>query len=214
MFLLQSRTATYAQVLWLIPLFDVIKNHTNLQRKLLFILLLGLVCNFPFHWLQQQPLIIEFSRLWLSIGLFVIYFSELKVNKLYRYVGIAILALAPLYLPKLFASPQENNSVYVLDGKEYFIIYDYGVNDNYLVYSAIGIQGDTTVHTAIAVHSFDTTNSSIINGQVYFEDEQLTNNYSLKKKAVIINDCELYYLTDYHSRRYFFTLKKIPLCQD
>jgi len=214
MFLLQSRTATYAQVLWLIPLFDVMKNQTNLQRKLLFICILGLVCNFPFHWLQQQPLIVEFSRLWLSIGLFVIYFYELEVNKIYRFVGIALLASSPFYLPKIVASPQENNSVYVLDSKEYFIIYDYGVNKNHMVYSAIGIRGDTTIQTSIEVHSFDTTNCSIINGQVYFEDQQLTYNHSLKKKAAVINDCELYYLTDHHGRRGAFSLKKIPLCQD
>jgi len=47
LFLIQSRTATYAQILWIIPGFYMVISAIPLLKKLLFLIVLSLVCNLP-----------------------------------------------------------------------------------------------------------------------------------------------------------------------
>jgi len=53
----------------------------------------------------------------------------------------------------------------------------------------------------------------IKDNQVFVDGQQVTHTNSLKKKAVLINNCDVYFLTDHRSRYGVFTLKKTNICK-
>lgn len=216
-FLIQSRTANYAQILWLIPLFVFLGESISNGRKITFMLVLLLICNFPFHWLQGFPIPFIFMRLWLSILLGVIFFLGMSKALSLRHIGMALIVLLPLNLGvfKSFGASTNHglHSEYVIEEKTAFMVSDYFEKDGHLNYIALGINGKIieTIETAISIESYDSTSCHILNNQVYLGEKQLTDDHALKKKPVLINDAQVYFLTDHHSRRGAFTLKKIDL---
>ena len=59
--------------------------------------------------------------------------------------------------------------------------------------------------------SFNENISEVVGNQIKLGNQLILEDYSLKKKPVLVNNKELYYLTDHHSRRGAFTLKKINI---
>ncbi|WP_282043849.1 glycosyltransferase family 87 protein [Winogradskyella flava] len=213
LFLIQSRTATYAQILWIIPAFYMVSSKMPLSRKVLFLMLLFLVCNLTISSLEALPIFFRFSRLWLTIILALIFYLSFKKRINYKYIGLAFFLLLPLHLD-MFSVPQKDATTYVLDQKKYFMIYDFNVENDMLVYNAIGRNGNEVVNTKIAIISFDTTTCKVENNQIVIGGKQITSTPALKKKPILVNECEVYYLTDINSRRGAFTIKKINICKN
>ncbi|WP_299098580.1 glycosyltransferase family 87 protein [uncultured Winogradskyella sp.] len=211
LFLVQSRTATYAQILWIIPAFYVFALSIKPFKKIAFFTLLFLMCNVPIASLEHLPLIFKFSRLWLTIGLAVLFYSSVAKKVNYMYIGLGLLMLFPLHLD-MFTEITDDASSYVLEQQEYFMIYDFENNNNKLTYKALGKGGKIIENTAISISKFDEYSCVIEDYQIIYKGRQITKDPSLKRKPVLVNDCEIYYLTDSNSRRGAFTLKKIDIC--
>ncbi|WP_299680820.1 glycosyltransferase family 87 protein [uncultured Dokdonia sp.] len=228
LFLTQGRTATYAQILWVIPLFVVFpifmnKKYTILNRRarhseqrlnvasiIVLLGLLMLICNFPFRELKGEPIVIQFSRLWLVV-LLTIYMCKLIDAKFHlKYIALTFVVLFPLSYGAL-KGKSEDNSQYALSEKKHFMIYDFFEDQGKLSYKALGRNGDETIQTDISVTSFDTESITIKDHQLYHGDQLITENISLKKKPVLVNHSRVYFLTDHHSRRGAFTLKYIDI---
>ncbi len=235
LFILQSRTATYAQILWMIPLAAIYKLEVSIKLKVTFAVLLFLVCNLPFHRLGGLPVLVQFSRLWIVLLLAILfYWGSVKKFSL-KSVLIAFILLFPLHLEVMRANTQDK-SQYVLAKKEHFMVYDFSVHvppeasadsrrlepmaldeaqeKKQLVYNVIGRVSGKNLATGINVNSFDENAITIKEHQLFFGDRQLTYNISLKKKPVLVNGCQVYFLTDHHSRRAAFTIKVIDICDD
>jgi hypothetical protein len=213
LFLIQSRTATYTQVLWIIPAFWIASTTLSLLRKILFFGVLCLVCNLPISSLEALPLFFKFSRLWLSLILATLFYLSFKNKINYKYIALGFLLLSPLHLD-MFSLPEKDTSTYVLDQKNHFMIYDFSAKNNRLVYNAIGKNGNEVVYTDLAIDSFEITKCKIDDNQIVIDGKQLTHTPALKKKPVLVNGCEVYYLTDSNSRRGAFTIKKINICDN
>ena len=209
LFLIQSRTATYSQILWIIPLFYFFTLKERRIKKVIFTVILFLLCNFSFLQSLELPLVIQFSRMWLMLILATIFFtSVIKTNPL-KYLGIVALFFLPFLL---FASGRVNDkSEYVLAGQQYFMILDFDKQGEILSYEALGKNGLETIQTEIPINSFDEAVCSVQDNQIVFNGERITNDPSLKKKPVLVNNEEVYYLTDAQSRRGAFTIKKINI---
>ena len=213
LFLLQSRTATYAQILWVIPAFYVFNSKMSSVYKVLFFSLLFLTCNIPISKLQHLPLFFRFSRLWLTLIISSIFYFDVKEKTSYsvniRAILATIIVMAPLNIKTLLT---DNNSMgeYVLT-KNYFMIHDFKAIDGKLNYSALGKNGNENIQTDIPISSFDNTACTIIENQIFIHGKQLTDNSALKKNPVLVNNNEVYYLSDFNSRRGAFTLKKINI---
>jgi len=210
MFLLQSRTATYAQILWIIPAVCFLNQKANTTKKLLFLATLFIVCNIPVYQLESLPILLKFSRLWFTILLAVLFFSGYSAKLNYKWLLVVLVVLLPLHLG-IFKGNEKSNSDYVLDEKEYFLIYDYFEKDGNLFIKSLGKNGDQTVNTHIPISSFNEGVSEINGNQIVLNGKVLIDDYSLKKKPVLINNNEIYYLTDHRSRRGAYTLKKMNI---
>jgi hypothetical protein len=213
LFLTQGRTATYAQILWVIPLFVVFplsRKRLNVPYKLMLLGLVTVICNFPFQKLGGMPISIQFSRVWLVILLSVVMYKLMGGTFHLRYIALVFVVLFPLSYGALKGTTQDT-SQYVLSEKKHFMIYDFFSDQGKLAYKALGRNGDETITTEIPIMSFDTQSITIKDHQLYHGDRLITENVSLKKKPVLINNSRVYFLTDHHSRRGAFTLKYIDI---
>ncbi len=211
LFLLQSRTATYAQILWIIPLFALENLKMSNLKKVMLVVLIGLICNLPFHLLSNYPLGMQFLRLWLVIIFALsIYYFTIRSYSL-RYLILSLLLLLPFHIGVLTAK-ELDNSTYVLLEKQYFMVYDFYNDNGTLSYRVLGKNGDENIRTETTLNSFDENVVEIVDNQVFYKGQQITFSKSLKKKPVLINDCYIYYLSDHRSRRAVFTLKKVEVC--
>ncbi len=222
LFLTQGRTATYAQILWVIPLFVMFsllpKPEYTISRKRLkmphILFLLGIVtviCNFPFYKLGDMPLGIQFSRLWLVLFLSIYMYKLIGGTFYFRYIILVFVVLFLVSYGGLKNDSTQDNSQYVISKREYFMIYDFFNDQGKLTYKVLGRNGDETITTEIPIISFDTESITVKEHQLYYGDQVITTNISLKKKPVLINNTTVYFLTDHHSRRGAFTLKSIDL---
>ncbi len=210
LFLTQSRTATYAQILWVIPLFITFSLAIKMRYKLILLGLLLLICNFPFQRLGGMPLIIQFSRLWLIVLLSIGIYRGIGGRLNLKYIGLVLIVMLPLSYSALKGT-ENDSSKYVLSEKQHFMIYDFFDDQGKLAYKALGRNGDEIIKTQIPVTSFDTERITIKEHQLYDGNQLITKNISLKKKPVLINNSRVYFLTDHHSRRGAFTLKYIDI---
>jgi len=210
LFLLQSRTATYAQILWVIPAFSFYQKNKRLSLQILFFSVLFLVCNFPYHKLSNMPVIVQFLRLWLVVILAILSYGSFTKKMDIRYILAAFILLLPLNY-RVFKTIIPDNSEYVLTEREQFLVFDYQAIDNVLVYTTIGGKGKQMVTTTIPINSFDEKSCEIKENQIFLNGKQLTYTDALKKKAVLINNREVYFLSDHRSRHRVFTLKKLDI---
>ncbi len=210
LFLLQSRTATYAQILWIIPAICLLNQKIPTNKKNIFLIVLFIVCNIPVYKLEFLPIVFKFSRLWLTFFLAILFFRSFSVKFNYKWLVVVFILLTPLHL-KVFENIKTINSEYVLAKKEYFIVYDFFEKNGGLFIKTLGRNGEEIVNTGIPILSFNENILEIKGNQILIDEKVILEDYSLKKKPVLVNNTEVYYLTDHHSRRGAYTLKKISI---
>ncbi len=210
LFLTQGRTATYAQILWMIPLFVFCKRSISLRHTVVLLVLLTVICNFPFRILSNMPVGVQFSRLWLVVLLSICMYIWRGGRLRPKYIGLVFVLLFPVFYGVLKGATPDA-SQYALSEKKHFIIYDFFNDQGKLAYKALGRHGDETITTDIPITSFDEHSIIIKEHQLYKGERLIITDESLKKKPVLVNDSRVYYLTDHHSRRGAFTLKYIDI---
>jgi hypothetical protein len=210
LFLLQSRTATYAQILWFIPMICLLNQKISNIKKTVSLLILLIICNIPVYQLEPLPIFFKFLRLWFTILLSLLFFSSFSIKPDYKWFIMTLVVLLPLHLG-IFKKTEKSISTYVLKEKEYFLIYDYFENEGSLPVKTLGKKGNQTINLNIPISAFNENISEVVGNQIKLGDQFILEDYSLKKKPVLVNNKELYYLTDHHSRRGAFTLKKINI---
>lgn len=208
LFLLQSRTATYAQILWIIPAICLLNQKISTPKKAIFLFVLLIICNIPVYKLESLPLFIKFLRLWLTLLLAFLFYSNFSVKLNLKWLVGVFIILTPLHL-KVFENKNPINSEYVLAEKKYFLVYDFFEKEGNLMIKSLGRNGEQIVNANIPVSSFNENILEIKGNQILLDEKVVLEDYSLKKKPVLVNNTMIYYLTDHHSRRGAYTLKKI-----
>ncbi len=210
LFLTQGRTATYAQILWVIPLFAVCTLSIKWIHKLVLLGLLILICNFPFQVLESMLIGIQFSRLWLVVLLSLSIYKWIGGKFHLGYIVLIFAVLFPMYYGTL-KEPAQDTSKYALSEKKHFMVYDFFNDQGKLAYNVLGRNGDETVTTDILITSFDEQAITLKNHELYIGERLIITDVALKKKPVLVNNSKIYFLTDHHSRRGAFTLKYIDV---
>ncbi|WP_258101660.1 glycosyltransferase family 87 protein [Marinoscillum pacificum] len=209
-FLWQSRTASYAQIMWCIPLIVYQTESPSIKKTIIFAILVFSIANVPYPLFVNMPIIFQYVRLWFTVAGSIMFLALILPKLDYRYMltGIAFILLINY---KNLDNELIDHSEYVLSKREHFIVHDFGVRNDQLFYNVITAGGSLQIETNIKVFANDTSRCSIRNNQIYLDNNQITFDPSLKKKPMIINNEDIYYLTDRRSRRGAFTLKKINI---
>ena len=187
-----------------------IKSKNIEQKKIVSLLFILIICNIPVYQLEPLPIFFKFLRLWFTILLSFLFFSSFSIKPDYKWFIFVLIVLLPLHL-EMFKETKKSISTYVLKEKKYFLIYDYFENEGSLHVKTLGKKGNQTINLNIPISAFNENISEVVGNQIKLGDQLILEDYSLKKKPVLVNNKELYYLTDHHSRRGAFTLKKINI---
>ncbi|WP_242119391.1 glycosyltransferase family 87 protein [Aestuariivivens sediminicola] len=208
--LIQDRTATYTQLLWIIPFIYIFSKPIKIKCKVFVSASLLVLCNIPLNWLEPLPIVLRFGRMWLSIVLGIIFFLFLIKGNTLKTQLLTLIVISPLCILSIinYDRPQAK---YVLDNKGYFMVFDYGVENGKLYYEALGKEGRVKEETGILVHSFEDNTVKIIDNQLFYKGKQITNEKSLKANPVLVDNKEVYFLSDYNSRRMHYALRKVSI---
>jgi hypothetical protein len=210
LFLLQDRTATYAQLLWIIPLIYLFTSEISTKIKFLTVFGILIICNIPLRWLEELPIILKFARMWfmLIVGIiFLLHFVKKIKPKFILYTCCFTIPISIFSIVKYVPSKAE----YVLPNTNYFLVHEYSAENGCLTYKALGRNGEVKENTDIKINSINKNELKVIDNQVYYRGQQITFDNSLKAKPKLINNTQIYFLSDYNTRRGQFTLKKIVI---
>lgn len=209
-FLLQDRTATYTQLLWIIPITYLFASEISIKLKFITVFILLIMCNVPLKWFEELPVILKFGRMWLMLIVSLIFFLHFVKKIKIKFILYTCCFTIPLCLFSI-VNYVPSNAEYVLPNKGYFLVHEFDKEYGFLTYKAIGRSGEVVEKTQIKINSISENELEVKDNQVYYKRQQVTFDNSLKSTPKLINDSEIYFLSDYNTRRGQFTLKKVAL---
>ena len=112
----------------------------------------------------------------------------------------------------LLQKPKEDDdNFHFLTDDSHILTYDYKVINSILNYIYWNNSGENIQSTGIIIKCIDTTNVSLNNNQIFYNNKQLTFGNDNKLKPAIINNNSLLYLTDFKRGIGFYRLRTLPL---
>ncbi len=209
-FLLQSRSATYAQIMWVIPLVAYCNKNEQLHKQIIFTLVLFVLVNYPYQRFLNAHFILQYGRLWMSLILAFLFFENSLKNKFnLKSLSLIIISLPLLY--KTFTHTIKDKSTYVLPNEGQFLVHDFKVVDQKLTAYVLNKKGMDTMQTNLVVSTYDTAYCSIKNNELYFKHTKIILPPSQKAKPILVNNEFIFFLTDSHSRFGLMNLKKVSI---
>lgn len=198
---------TYGSILLLLIALPVLAEGNN-KKTVLMIFLIVLIANLPVSLFRQLPLVFQFPRLLLTIGLFLFIFIEQKVRLSYK----AVLVFALLLIPSLFLNKQSaDKSKRLLAMEDHLLIYDYQFNNGTVTYNYWRANGENKGTVTLPGTTLTGKDVEIRDNQIFYKGRQLTNTADHKKKAHVLDEQYVVYLSDKDLGRGFYTLRKLAL---
>jgi len=207
--LLSPYGSTYISVLLIFPFLFFIKDNTFNFGKLAIIILFFLISNIPTHYFSQFSIPFSFPRLLLLLLLFFLLIKNNLIQIPWKKSSLFIVLVMFAYFLILKPKENSNNSKSLSD--KHILNYDYTIKNDILHYIYWNANGKNIQSTGIQIKTIDTTQVSIVNNQVFYNNKQLTSGKDNKLKPAIVNDNTLLYLTDIKKGIGFYNLHKISL---
>ena len=208
--LLSPYGSTYYNILLIFPFIFFIKNNACDIKNIPIIILFLLIANIPVHYFSTFSFPLSFPRLILLLLLTFILiknnFHQIKWRKSVLVIIPIMLLLFLLQKPK-----EDDDNFHFLTDDSHILTYDYKVINSILNYIYWNNSGENIQSTGIIIKCIDTTNVSLNNNQIFYNNKQLTFGNDNKLKPAIINNNSLLYLTDFKRGIGFYRLRTLPL---
>ncbi|CAA6824962.1 MAG: Unknown protein [uncultured Aureispira sp.] len=215
--LLSPGLSSYASILLLFPWLTIFRKEVGLSKKQQFIfsILVAMYANIPITYFYSLPLLFKFPKVYLLLALFVCYYQFLPKNQAEKSKTVSILSLVIglflfFVLPSMFKNKPPQND-YVLIEEEQILTIDYWNNNGKLEYEYWTVPKPKTILTERVIKTVNASAVRIENGQVYYKNTRLTNTKGNKRKPLLINAQEVFYLSDQNRGIGFYTLMKVDL---
>lgn len=212
--LLSPGLSSYAGVLLLFPWLVIWQKDTNtsLLYRLFFSLWIAVYINLPSRCYINLPLIFSFPKLYLLGLIFAQYLVGLKeaTGNKKEQIGFVVVLFCFFTTLNLFKKNVVQNQ-YAIQEEAHILISDYLVQDEVLVYEYWTIPEPKYIKTTIPIQAIDTTVVAIKNNQIYYQNKCLTNDNSRKRKPMLVNENEVFYLSDQNRGIGFYTLMKVTV---
>lgn|GEM_PF-3319966 len=205
-FLLQNRTASYAQLFWIIPVLVVLSGDYRKIHQLLFLMLVGLMVNWPYWYFENASLLLLYGRLWLCLGIFLYFFFILNAKLggiRAKYMWVIL-----IYLPLLLKTTNPPKFDYVFSNRGQFVTYNYEIKKNKIIAYDLGKNGYGNMVQDINVNAVDSISCIIKGDELYYMGRPTGIKSSVIKKPLIVNKSVILYLTDRNSRYGWLTLQR------
>ncbi|MBL7910253.1 MAG: DUF2029 domain-containing protein [Bacteroidia bacterium] len=176
----------YSTVYGLIVLFPFIffLKNINIKKMALICCLLFIACNVPIHKLSNLPLLLQYTRVWLLIAVFIIIMVEFKTAFDLKYFVACLLIFI---LPSMAFYNYKSDSVNEFRSKT-GVVYDFNVSHDHIdMYTCMGNR-DTLERIAFVSNKIDSTTF-----RKNYPEHLLTN------KAIFVNNKDLIFMSDENS---------------
>jgi hypothetical protein len=207
--LISPNGSNYSLILLLLPILALVSDASNtVKYSTIVMIVLCLLCNINVGKFGVYPLFSQFPRLYLFHIFFLLLIAKRKIPfhmKVFIPL-VAVFIIVPLYK----IDPNKDNSSYLLAKENHLFIYDFDIKGNRLVYYSWEGTKKSTL-TNISIKSVSSEETSLRNNQIYYKGKQITNSPDWKKKATLINNNAIVYLSDKNRGVCFYTLRKISL---
>jgi hypothetical protein len=199
---------TYGNLVLIIILIALWKDLSWRQLAAIT-LMIFLISNVPLGLLADLPPVFRFPRLLLLIFLFVYVFVLMRANFEWKYLLIFLPLLA---LPALFmGNSVDEQSRLLSPDQNHSLVFDYEVIDEKVVYHFWTDQGRQSFTTGFEVRQNNNTDLEVKENQIFYKGQKLTFGNDNKKKAMLLNDDQVVYLSDKDRGLGFYTLRVIDL---
>lgn len=203
--LLSPYGSTYTFILLLFPFLDLAKQSGSLPTKVVSLLLLFIICNIPISVLITKDFPVSYIRMLLLLVFSVVYHNSIR-NTIPWKKSIGIPVISVLISISSFCLQVKDNSISILPKNSPILIYNYSISGNQLRYFFRDENGE---HSAIIQLPEAKQASAIIkNNQVFYNNKQQTFGSDHKRKAIVLDQQTLLYLSDYDRGIGFYTLRK------
>jgi hypothetical protein len=215
--LLSPGLSSYASILLLFPWLVLFRKELGISKKqqVIFSVLVAFYANIPITYFYDLPLLLKFPKVYLLILLFICYYQflskkEAQKSSLITSLGLITGLFLFFVIPSMLKDKPVQNE-YVLNQEEQILTTDYWNNNGKLEYEYWTVPKPMSTLTELVIKTVDANLVRIENGQVYYKNNQLTNTKGNKRKPLLINDKEVFYLSDQNRGIGFYTLMKVRL---
>ncbi len=208
-YFLSPYSSSYGSILLIFPILTLLLE-TSKKRVLIFSALLFIYCNLRFNFFGNSTIIITYFKLFsLCIFFYGVYvFRSISIKKQVILLMVSVLTSTGFYFFKGDKRELETTSI---SDTNIAIIKDYYIKNNSLFYTFWNENGLQTIKSDILISSYNDKNSILKNNQIYINNKEIDLPKSNKKKAIIINENTLVFLSDNNRGYGFYTLKKYSL---
>ena len=201
--LISGYGSVYGLLLLVFPAIAIIANETILlQRKVILLAIIALICNLPVGMILHLPLPFSFLRLFLTVILFglLLYAIRPRWNKI-ALLGFMILA------GLLVANQQEQGSHYFLSKEPSLLVTDFSVSGDSILYDYRDEDGIHRSSVKFPEHISEVENKQDAHYYIYIYDPLKDYPGEQVGKRVIINKKYQLYLSDRNRGPGFTTLR-------
>ncbi|WP_324066915.1 MAG: glycosyltransferase family 87 protein [Flavobacterium sp.] len=202
-----SYGSTYSLLLFIWLYVSVCKSTVNFKWKVFSLILLFLICNVPTHYFENIIFPFNYIRL-----LIIILLGSSLVFYIRKQLPVFIILFCSGLISVIHVLFFQNENVTydkVIPNEKELLITDYKLLNDQLTYYYWTHEGLKSKKI------FCKTNATqplyIKENQIYFNQKKVTNEASSKKKAVLLNNEYILFLSDYDRGIGFYDLKKMKL---
>lgn len=202
-----SYGSTYSLLLFIWLYVSVCKSNVNFSWKVFWFILLFLICNVPIHYFENLIFPFNYIRLLIIflLGSCLMFYSR-------KQLPVFIILFCSGLISVIHVLFFQNGKVTydnVIPNEKELLITDYKLLNDQLTYyywTHQGLKSKKIFCKTNATQALD-----IKENQIYFNQKKVTNEASSKKKAVLLNNEYILFLSDYDRGIGFYDLKKMKL---
>lgn len=199
--------STYSLLLLIWFYVSICKSKVDFKWKFFGMFLLFLICNIPIHYFEKIIFPFNYIRLLmlLILGAGLLYY----VRKQVPVFGVLLVSALFSVFHLLFFTEEKVSYAKAIPNETELLITDFQLKNNRLSYNYWTQNGPVSKGIDYPINSLEVL--EIKENQIYFNHKKITNEISFKKKAILVNDSHVLFLSDYDRGLGFYDLKKIKL---
>jgi hypothetical protein len=206
--LLSPQGSSYSIILFCLVV-PLLLNTMSPRQIVTILFLLFVMTVMPIGFLRSLPFPFNFLKLLLFMVVIGISFYQAKALVNWKLSFVLVTALS---IPSIVNYPgKQDKSVRVFDTEINSLIMDYWIQDGKLCYHFWSDQGLQSNCTNTTINPRQNEEVSIIDNQLYYANQLLTNSPDQKKQPVLVDDNSILYLSDKGKGYGFYALRKIKL---
>ena len=201
-------SGSYAKVLLLFPILVLFAQVKEKRKLVIGSVLCALVVNVPTSLFYDLDVIFAFPVLYLLIVFFIFLLVSIGLKFDWRYYTAVWVSF---FLLGISRQTTTDYNYVMLNERHPLILSRLEVDNNHLVYYSWSVDGETRHITGHRVEEFSKAEVDIVGNNIFYRGEQITNSSDRKREAYLVNNEEIFFLSDLNRGEGCYGLRKISI---